>query len=256
VHTPYPEGSQPYVSSKLDVGDVVSKVFRIYSQQAGVLLPVAALVFLIVVLFQLLAIDRPLLGALGGIVSLVLSTLYTGMVVELVADVRDGRLDHTVGELLSSAGPAILPLIAVSILAAIGIAIGFILIIIPGLILITIWALVAPVTVLERPGVFAAFGRSRQLVKGNGWQVFGVIVLFVVIFICIGIVLAIIGALLGGVGQVIFNYVGNVITAPLVALASAVMYFELKERKEGAYGAADRMAPETPGGFPPPSPQP
>jgi hypothetical protein len=252
VHTPYPEGSQPYVSSKLDVGDVVSKVFRIYSQQAGVLLPVAAVLFLIDALFRLLAIDRPLLGAVAGIVSLVISTLYAGMVVELVSDVRDGRLDHTVGELFRTVGPVVLPLIAVSILAGLGITLGLILIIIPGLILMTIWALVAPVTVLERPGVFAAFGRSRHLVKGNGWQVFGVIVLFVVIFICIGIVLGIIGALLGGIGQVILSYIGNVLTAPLVALASSVMYFELKERKEGA----GTMAPETPGGFPPPEPQP
>jgi hypothetical protein len=256
VHTPYPEGSQPYAASNLDVGDVVSKVFRIYTQQAGVLLPVAALVFLIDALFRIFAIDRPLIGAIVGIVSLVLSTLYTGMVVELVADVRDGRLDHTVGEMFRTVGPVVLPLIAVSILAGLGIALGLVLLIVPGLILMTIWALVAPVTVLERPGVFAAFGRSRRLVQGHGWQVFGVIVLFILIFLLIGLVLGIIGAVLGGAGQVVLNYVGNVLTAPLVALASSVMYFELKERKEGRAAPAGPMAPETPGGYPPPSPQP
>ena len=121
-----------------------------------------------------------------------------------------------------------LSLIAVSILAGLGIAIGLLLLIIPGLILLTLWAVVAPVTVLERPGVLAVFGRSRELVRGNGWQVFGVIVLFILIFIAIGIVLGIIGAVLGDAGEVILNYVGSVITAPLVALASAVLYFELR----------------------------
>jgi hypothetical protein len=259
VHTPYPEGSQQaYVSTNVDVGDVVSKVFRIYTRHAGVLLSVAALVFLIDALVRLLAIDRPLVAALAGIVTLILSTMYTGMVVELVSDVRDGRLDQTVGTMLRSVGPVILPLIAVSILAGIAITIGFVLLIVPGLYLVTIWAVLAPVVVLERSGVFAAFGRSRRLVKGDGWQVFGVIVLFFVIYICIGIVLTVLGALFGDAGQVVFGYIGSVITAPLVALAASVLYFELKERREGvaAPAAAGGIAPETPGGFPPPSPQP
>ena len=58
-----------------------------------------------------------------------------------------------------------------------GILVGFILLIVPGLFLLTIWAVVAPVTVLERPGIFAAFGRSRELVRGHGWTVFGALVL-------------------------------------------------------------------------------
>ena len=159
---------------------------------------------------------------------MMLSTIYTGMVVRLVDDVRDGRLDQSAGELARSVGPVLLPLIAVSILAGLGIAIGFLLLIVPGLILVTLWAVVAPVTVVERPRVLAAFGRSRELVRGNGWQVFGVIVLFVLIFIAIGIVLGIVGAVLGDAGEVILNYLGSVITAPLVALASAVLYFELR----------------------------
>ena len=251
--TPFPEGSSSsaYVSPNLDVGDVVSKVFRIYREQAGVLLAAAAVIFLIEALARLVAIDRPVLALLAGIVSLVLSTLYTGMVVELVNDVRDGRLDQSVGGLFSRVTPVVLPLIGVSILAGLGIAIGLVLLIIPGLFLMTIWAVVSPVTVLERPGVFAAFGRSRHLVKGNGWQVFGVIVLFVLIFIVIGIVLGIIGALLGEIGQVVFSYLGSVLTAPLIALAAAVIYFELRDRKEGPPAAAPGGAgPEAPGGLP------
>ena len=55
--------------------------------------------------------------------------------------------------------------------------IGLVLLVVPGLFLITIWAVIAPVIVLERAGVFESFGRSRHLVKGNGWQVFGVLVI-------------------------------------------------------------------------------
>ena len=216
------------VTGKIDIGDIVSRVFDLYFRYAAVLLPVAAVLFLIEAAFRLLGLESTALAAVAGVVALIVSTVYTGMVVRLVDDVRDGRLDQSPGDLVRSVGPVLLPLILVSILAGLGIAIGLVLLIVPGLILVTLWAVVAPVTVLERPGVFAAFGRSRELVRGNGWSVFGVIVLFVLIFIAIGIVLGIIGALLGDAGEVILNYVGSVITAPLVALASAVLYFQLR----------------------------
>lgn len=240
------------MARNIDVGDVISKVFQTYTKYAGVLLPVAAVVFLIDAVFRLLGLESAGLAAVGGLVGLILSTLYTGMVVELVSDVRDGRLDQSIGGLLSSVTPVLLPLIAVSILAGLGIAIGLVLLIVPGLILVTFWSVVAPVTVLERPGVFAAFSRSRTLVKGNGWQVFGVIVLFVLIFIAIGIVLGVIGAILGDVGEVVLGYVGSVITAPLVALAAAILYFELKALREP--GPAAAPGPEVPGSSGPPWP--
>jgi hypothetical protein len=216
------------VTRKIDIGDVVSKVFELYFRYAAVLLPVAAALFLIEAAFRLLGLASTALALVAGVVALILSTVYTGMVVRLVDDVRDGRLDQSVGDLARSVGPVLLPLIVVSILAGLGIAIGLLLLVVPGLVLVTLWAVVAPVTVLERPGVLAAFGRSRELVRGNGWQVFGVIVLFILIFIAIGIVLGIVGAVLGDAGEVILNYVGSVITAPLVALASAVLYFQLR----------------------------
>jgi hypothetical protein len=229
---------------KIDVGEVISKVFRIYVDYAGVLIPVAAILYLIEAVFRLGGLESTALGLIGSVIGLVLATLYTGTVVELVNDVRDGRLDQAVGGLLRSVTPVLLPLIAVSVLAGIGIAIGFLLLIVPGLILVTFWSVVAPVTVLERPGVFRAFGRSWELVRGNGWQVFGVIVLFFLIFVVIGVVLGVIGALLGDAGEVILGYVGSVITAPLVALASAVLYFELKGLRE-----APAAGPEVPAGI-------
>jgi hypothetical protein len=245
------------VARNIDVGDVISKVFSTYTSYAGVLLPVAALLFLIEALFRLLGLESAGLAIVASLIALILNTLYTGMVVELVNDVRDGRLDQSVGGLFSSVTPVLLTLIAVSILAGIGIAIGFVLVIIPGLVLLTFWSVVAPVTVLERPGVFAAFSRSWQLVKGSGWQVFGVIVLFILIFLAIGIVLGIIGAILGDAGEVVLGYLGSVITAPLVALAASVLYFELKAVREGAApapGAEAGPGPEVPGSYGPPPP--
>ncbi len=122
-------------------------------------------------------------------VGVVAATLYQGMVVSLVRDVQDGRRDSSVGQLIEETWPVVLPLIGAGILAGIGIAIGLVILIVPGLILLTIWSVIAPVIVVERSGAIDAFGRSRALVKGNGWQVFGVIVVVFLITVIASIVL-------------------------------------------------------------------
>jgi hypothetical protein len=217
------------MNRSIDIGSVISRTFSIYADQASVLLPAAAIVFVVIgVISALLVVAAPVLAILAFVVILVGTTLYTGMVVELVADVQDGRRDATVGQLLQAATPVLGQLILVGILAGIGITIGFILIIVPGLILITIWSVAAPVVVLERPGAFKALGRSRELVKGNGWQVFGVIVVLV---IGVGIVSAIIesiGDSGGTVVGVVVRVIVEIFTAPLSALAASVLYFELR----------------------------
>jgi len=217
------------MNRSIDIGSVISRTFRIYADQAAVLLPAAAVVFVAIgIIAALLVVIAPVLGIIAFVVILIGTTLYTGMVVELVADVQDGRRDATVGQLLQAATPVIGQLILVGIIAGIGILIGFILIIIPGLILITIWSVAAPVVVLERPGAFKALGRSRELVRGNGWQVFGVIVVLVIgVRIVAGIIEAIGDAGGTGVGIVV-RVIVEILLAPLSALAASVLYFELR----------------------------
>jgi hypothetical protein len=107
-----------------------------------------------------------------------------------VRDVQDGRRDSSVGQLIEATWPVVLPLIGAGILAGIGIAIGFLLLFVPGLILLTIWAVISPVIVVERSGVIDAFKRSQELVRGNGWQVFGVIFVVFLITAVASVVLA------------------------------------------------------------------
>lgn len=211
---------------RVSPGDVIGRAFEIYRDQLGVLLPAALVVFAVDALVGWV-FDKGVLALVAVVVSLVLATLYEGMVVQLVRDVQDGRRDNSVGELFGSVSPVLLPLIAVSILAGLGVAIGFVLLIIPGLILLTIWSVVAPVTVLERPGVFAAFGRSRELVRGYGWPVFGTIVLVFLLVIAASIAAALIGLALGDAGRVILSWIFNALTQPVAALTASVLYFTL-----------------------------
>jgi hypothetical protein len=216
---------------RLDVGAVIRRVWSIYVDQASVLMPAAAVVFVVTgIISAVLVLSSPVLALVAVALDLVAGTLFTGMVVELVADVQDGRRDASVGQLLSAVTPVLGQLILVGIVAGIGVVIGFILIIVPGLILLTIWSVAAPVVVLENPGVFAALRRSRELVRGNGWQVFGVIVVLYIVVGIVGIIIESVADSAGsGVGIVVRVIVG-VLSAPFAALAASVLYFELGGR--------------------------
>ncbi len=214
---------------RLDVGGVLRRVFSIYVDEASVLMPAAATVFVFTgILSTLLTNAGAGLRFVALLISLIATTLFTGMVVELVADVRDGRRDSSAGQLLRTVTPVIGQLIFVAIVAGAGVVIGLIFLIVPGLILITVWSLVAPVVVIERPPGLQALGRSRELVRGNGWQVFGVIFILDVLIAVIAAAIEVAANAAGtGVGIVVTVILG-VLTAPFAALAAAVMYFELK----------------------------
>ena len=207
-------------------GTIMSRALAIYGQEVGVLIPAALVVYAVEAVLALAL--GGLLASLGALVGLVATTFYNGMVVELVRDVQDGRRDSTAADLFRAVRPVVLPLIAVSLLAGVGIFVGFLLLVVPGLILMTIWSVVGPVTVLERPGVLAAFGRSRALVQGFGWQVFGVLLVVVLLAIVAGVVVGLLARDIGDVGQTIVSWAINVVTAPLSALLTSVLYFALR----------------------------
>jgi hypothetical protein len=206
-------------------GAIVRRIWDIYRENASVLVGAAAVLFALEFVVLLI-----LPGASIAIAILfwALNVLYQGMVVEVVEGVETGRSGHSVGGLLRSVEPVLLPLMGVSILFALGVALGFVLLVIPGLILLVIWSVVAPVTVLERPGVFAAFGRSRELVRGNGWNVFAVILLVGLAVIVISLAAGLVAASLGSVGGALIQWAVTAALAPVSALAASVLYFALR----------------------------
>jgi hypothetical protein len=214
---------------RIRVGDVVNETFAIYSQNFAPLVLTALVVFLIVgVITGLLQRSGGVfLGVLAAAIQLAAHALYTGFVVQLVRDVRDGRRDLAVGDLFSAATPAIVPLFVFGVLYGIGVAIGFILIIVPGLILLTFWSVGAPAIVVERLGPIQAFGRSWRLVRGDAWAVFGVLVVVFLILVVVGVILGGIGAVIGTGGIVVAAIVSSVFTAPFSAIASSVLFFDL-----------------------------
>jgi len=199
------------------------------------LIPIAFLVYVLISLFALLLVV--LLGWVGAFVGALIALAgvfwIQGALVIAIEDVRDGRVDLSIRETLNRVLPRLNTLTLAGLLAAVGITIGFLLLIVPGFILITLWLLIVPAIMLENRGVFESFGRSRQLVSGHGWSVFGVIVLTVLILIAVNIGLSIVQAAFDSRWlDLLLDIASQTVTAPFVALAWTITYYELRAIKE------------------------
>jgi hypothetical protein len=230
---------------QIGVGDVLNETFSIYGQNFGALIGGAIAVFVLVGIASGLLQNAGglVLGTLALIVELVGRAIFVGFVVRLVEDVRDGRRDHTVGDLFSSASDAIVPLIGFGILFGIGVGIGFILLVIPGLFLLTMWSVGAPAIVVEKEGPIGAFGRSWRLVRGDGWRVFAVLLVVFLIGLAVSAVLLAIGHSIGSGAVLVAGVVSAVITAPIYAIAVSALFFDLGGGQVAAAQASTATAP-------------
>lgn len=228
----HPGGAPPYadIVSYSPTSGVISEAWGLYRVHWRHLIPVAAIVYVAVAVATLIL--AALLGPFGALLAALLTIAglfwVQGALTRAVQDIRDGRADLTVGETFASVQDKIGSIAGAGILAGLGIGIGFFLLIVPGLFLMTIWALIVPVIVLENVPALQSFGRSQSLVRGNGWNVFGVIVLTFLIVLVFQIVLTAVLAFLDeAVRGFVTNIVAGSLTAPFIALTWTLMYFRL-----------------------------
>jgi hypothetical protein len=225
---------------------VLAEAWAMYKAHARHLLSIAFVVYVVAGVIE--AVLSGLLGVVGAllaaIVSIIAAFLLQAALVKAVEDVRDGRVDLSFSETLQAARSAVGRVAIASILAGIAIGIGIIALIAPGLYLLTIWALIVPVIVIEGAGAGAAFERSRQLVRGFGWHVFGTLVLVFLLLLATSLVL---GLLLAALPQAASDFIGSTVSgtlvSPFLALVLTMGYFRLLAAHGSALG-------DSPGGSP------
>jgi hypothetical protein len=214
---------------------VFGEAWGLYKAHWKHFLAIALVVFIALALLGILL--AWILGWLGVVLGVFLSIAGTfwlqGALIQAVSDVRDGRADLSVSETFAHVRPKLGKIIVAGILLGLAIAIGLLLLIVPGLYLLTIWIAVIPAIVLEDRGIGEAFGRSRELVRGNGWNVFGVIVLTFLLLIGVGIAIGLLlSPLEEWLGSLIQQIVANTVITPFVVAVWTLVYYRLKGREE------------------------
>ena len=235
----------------MTIGRVLDEAWTLYTRFFGRFFLLGLVVFAVVNLVYALLVEAissdsagaaVTLAILGVATAIVGTTWLQGAFVYAVQDARDGSFDSTLRDVFVRVSPAILPLVVAGLLAGLGIALGFVLFIVPGLFLLTIWAVIGPVIVIERSAALDAFGRSRTLVRGHGWTVFAIV-----------LITGLLSGIASGILQAAFSFlprfleilvggtIAQAVVAPFVAIALAITYFRLRE----AHGEPEAVPAET-----------
>jgi uncharacterized membrane protein len=174
----------------------------------------------------------------------VLSAIATAATVFIVSESYLGR-PLSAAEALSRAAPLLWRVITCSVLTGLLVMVGFLLFIIPGIVLVCGVILAFPVLVLE-PGTTAsgALSRSWALTRGSRWRIFGMLVtLFLLLYIPIVALTALAAlvlpdaapgaAMTGGIVGLVLAGVLQLFLYPLFYCVLTVSYYDLRVRKEG-----------------------
>lgn len=176
------------------------------------------------------------------------TALISALHVHAIVAIGDGRRPQ-----LKAVAPRairVLPVVgATAVITDVGIFLGFVLLIVPGIVLGLRWAVSAQAAALERQGSIAAIHSSRQLTAGHYLHILGLQLLFAVL--AFGVDLGARAIPLGGasdIGSVCVGTAVQTIVASISALSLALLYFDLQararstERQRLEYQPADAAA--------------
>jgi hypothetical protein len=228
------------------VGDVLSRAWNIFSGNLAFFLGITSLIYLAIIVavggfvaIFFLAGASADVGWLAGIgiflaviLFLSLNTIAEAVLLFGAFQVLRGQ-SIRVGEALQRAFARFFPLIGLGILWSLGIMIGMVLLIVPGVILLCMWAVAVPACVVEGLGPTASMSRSADLSKGYRWKILGLLLLLGVINAVGGklieVILGLAGDWLSSIGSLIWFVAWNAYWNCVLIM----IYHDLRVAKEG-----------------------
>jgi hypothetical protein len=174
---------------------------------------------------------------------LVMTPIITAICIYALHSIAEGRRPSP-GQVFVAGFEAFTPLFGAVVLAALGIALGFLALIVPGVYLAVRWYFVPQTVVIEGARGPAALTRSSQIVQGVWLRTFGLVLLAHVAVAIPGFVLLTpFTAVASSSDQAVWALVGTIlatsVTTPFVALYSTLLYYDLLARR----GTAPRASP-------------
>ena len=168
-------------------------------------------------------------------VSLPIVALANGALVVLVTSLRNGQTMR-LGELLSGPRDGFVRLTVAYVLLSLVLGIGFVLLVVPGLVAMTFLWVAWPLVVLEEASGIDAMKRSVAIVDGSKLPITGIILVLVAVYIGLGIVQVSFAGILGpAIGIVLGALVGIIVNSLALTLVT-LSYHRFKE-------TATRVAP-------------
>lgn len=177
--------------------------------------------------------------------AILLAMITQGALVRATVAHSEGRKSSLAESAMAGLRVA-LPLFLLALLSALGIGLGFLLLIVPGVILYVMWSVAAPALVEERLGPIEALGRSSDLTRGARWKIFGLILVILVLYWLFSALVAMLGVLWYGgldglatragtmpLGYLVINAIAGTITSAVWGVILTSLYVELRDWKDG-----------------------
>ncbi len=243
----------------LSLGELLDRTFFLYRKNFALFVGIVALPLLVLLAFQLsgVALQRntsvgfAVVSALWSLATLVVQlgvyAAFQGATVIAVSQLHLGR-PTSIGASFAGMRGRILYIALINLGYGIGILVGLVLLIIPGIILGLMWALTIPAAVLEDKGLRDAVSRSAELTKGARGRVFVIYLLFAVLLyavylvwgIPLGIAVAMMSrshevqqaTLLFQIGLPVGVFLSQCLVAPLLTIGLSLLYYDQRVRKE------------------------
>jgi uncharacterized membrane protein len=141
----------------------------------------------------------------------------------------------SISEAVRSVFSRTVPLFGLMVLSTLGLLLGFMILIVPGIILMVLWFVAVPACIAERTGPVQSLKRSRQLTDGYRWRIFALLLLTIVAnAIGEGIVAAAQGAQASLFVRTAVDVVWQGFSGGFSSVLVAVAYYYLRVTKEGA----------------------
>ena len=199
----FPMPTQPEMTAPLDV--LLSYLFSLL----GVVL---ATVFLLI------------------LVSWIISTIASGMAVKVASDTLQRR-NIDLSEALNFTVSRLPSLLIAGIVTGILIVIGFICLVVPGIILVIMFSLIVPAIVIEQAGALESLSRSRRLVGGRWLKTFGLLLVIYIIIFVATLIFGAISSVFGPADWIITSVLGAFVS-PILPIAVTFYYYSMVARKQ------------------------
>jgi hypothetical protein len=224
------------------VGTVLADAMRVYVLLFRRSVLVAGVVYLAIAALEVTGGTGA--TVLGWLAAFSGPVLVQGALVLIVRNVHEGQRPVDSARLFQVAGRRFFSLLGASIVYGLGILLGLVALIVPGLIAAARWCLMAPGIMLENRRTFDALERSRKLVLGHSWGVFWVVAAsFVLTGLIPGAIESAVFRLHTSNLRTIVSAAVSTVTAPYAAHVLSVLYYRLTDPDRPTIDPAVRTWP-------------
>ncbi len=240
----------------MSTSELLDRTFFLYRKHFLVFVGIVAIPNLISLVFRLLLIGVRYSASIMTtfFLSMVSLVIYLAVIsaaqaatVVAVSEVHLGR-PATIGASYARIKECLLEVVIIIILMGVGVILGLILLIIPGILLALAWSLAIPIAVIEKQGPLDAIPRSSALTKGSRFRIFVILMLVIVFTYIVNSIFQLPILFMIGVSRLlnpqaippeqnallqVVAFVSSSLVMPISTIATSLIYYDQRVRKEG-----------------------